>query len=243
MYYRWSEQSIRWFIDASAYTRFHQKAAEVIVPFMNAADTLCDVGCGLGSLDLALASHVKSITAIDLESRVLDVFKAGINKEGIQNIRVVCADMLEDILTEHDVFLMSLFGTESEMERCFLYCRKMLIRIVNATNAGNLYPAQYRKTVKRTITIMDGWLKEKGLSYEKIETAFEFGQPLRSEQDARDFILYNAPEASSHEITQFLYSHAQYTGNSSFPIYLPNQKKIGIYIIKLTPNSRNHFLL
>jgi len=67
MLFGWDEQTIRWFLDASAYTDFHQTLARKITPYLDPGDTLCDLGCGLGRLDLELAPHVMCLTAVDID--------------------------------------------------------------------------------------------------------------------------------------------------------------------------------
>ena len=71
MGYMWTRQSIKWFMDASDYTGYHKNLADKIIPFLDEDHTLCDVGCGLGCLDIFLASEVARITAIDSNAEVM----------------------------------------------------------------------------------------------------------------------------------------------------------------------------
>jgi len=232
MTYKWTNQSIRWFTDASEYTNFHKNLVTKIIPYVKPKDTLCDVGCGLGRLDIYLASHVSQITAIDSEVKVIEELNKKAEDMGICNLNAICSDASESA-TPHDVFLMSFFGYFDEMKKYFQRCNKKLIRITNLSDKGNLYPEIYRRKVKPSVPLLETQLKEQGLPYMLITDAIEFGQPLRSEDDAKNFVLYNAPDATPNEINQFLKTHGQNTGRPDFPIYIPNKKKIGIFIIDM----------
>lgn len=227
---RWTTQSIQWFLDASAYTQFHEKLAQVIAPYLDPADTLCDIGCGLGRLTMALSPYVATTTAIDINAQTIEHLESQCALRGISNLNPICGDVA-DHLSIHEVFLMSFFGRDGEMERTFPYCNKKVIRVVNASNSGNLYPDKYRKTSKSTIAFMETHLDTLGLSYIGKRFEFEFGQPLRSENEAIAFLRHHAHEASEKELYDFLEERALYTEDPSYPIYIPNKKGIGVFII------------
>jgi SAM-dependent methyltransferase len=228
--YIWTKQGIRWFKDASNYTGYHKNLADKITPYLNKEDTLCDVGCGLGCLDIFLASKVSQITAIDSNAEVIKELKKSVREKDIHNINAVCADA-ENASAAHDIFLMSFFGHCDEIKKYFKYCRKKLIYITNLSNKSNFYPKIYRSIDKPSISIIKKVLNEEQISYELFTDSIEFGQPFRSEEDARDFVLHNAPDAKLDEVEQFLKNRAQNTGRRDFPIYIPNKKQIEIFII------------
>ncbi|MCL1917751.1 MAG: tRNA (guanine-N(7)-)-methyltransferase [Peptococcaceae bacterium] len=231
MRFLWNEQSIQWFLDASAYTGFHHQLAMRIVPYLEADDTLCDIGCGLGRLDLELAPHVSSLTAVDVDEKVIVKLQRDVILSGFQNLHARCTDATE-VKGLFDVVLMSFFGgSGSGMEDSYRLCCRRLVRVVNAENKGNLYPGSHRKTVKKTIPIVQQELSDQGYRYELVTDTIEFGQPLRSWQDAEQFVLYNAPEATDKEVNDFLHENAERTKQDEFPIYLPNPKDVGIFVI------------
>lgn len=232
MQFRWSPQSIAWFRDASNYTAFHKKLAQHIANRLSKEDTICDFGCGLGRLDLALSPYVSSITAVDIEPKVVDALAQDIETFGISNIHPLCRDSAS-VDQQFDVGIMSFFGKSGHDMLCYRKrCRKKLIRIVNAKSRSHLYPQSYRKTEKDTIPIVKNELTSKGIPFECIDVSIEFGQPFRSQTSAEDFILNHAPEASIQEVQDFLAEHATMTGREDFPIYLPNQKQLGIFVIE-----------
>ena len=71
----------------------------------------------------------------------------------------------------------------------------------------------------------------KKLKYSLELDSIEFGQPLRSQRDAELFVLQNAPKADAEEISNFLDKNLVSTRRDDFPLYLPNKKELGIFII------------
>ena len=237
MRFLWNEQSIRWFLDASVCTGFHQQLAMRMAPYLEPNDTLCDVGCGLGRLDLALAPHVSELTAIDVDESVIAKLRQDVTAAGIQNLHARCADATE-LKDPFDVIVMSFFGGSGiGMDEYLRLCRRGFIRIVNAENKGNLYPGSHRRTVKETIASVRQELSGQDCRYELVADTIEFGQPLRSWRDAEQFVLCNAPEATDREVNDFLCENARHTGRDDFPIYLPNPKDIGIFVIMREGNN------
>ena len=234
MSFFWTQQSIRWHLDASTYTGFYKKVAKRIVPYLKPSDTLCDAGCGLGSLDLELAPYVLNLTAIDIDPRVIDQLRQEAALKGLENLHAMCGDAT--LLKRHfDIVLMSFFGkSEDGLKAYYQLCRRKLIRIVNAENRGNLYPNHHRQTTKDTIPIVQKDLVDQGFEFELIIDSIEFGQPLRSWHDGEDFIFHHAPAASAKEVNDFLHENIISTNQEDFPFYLPNMKRIGIFIIDIS---------
>ncbi|MCL1791139.1 MAG: methyltransferase domain-containing protein [Peptococcaceae bacterium] len=231
MHFLWNDQSIQWFLEASAYTGFHQRLAKRLVPFLRADDTLCDMGCGLGRLDLEIAPYVARLAAVDINEKVIAKLQSDVILSGVQNLQAFCADITE-MKESFDVVVMSFFGGSGYgMDGYLARCRRRLIRIVNAENKGSLYPGSHRRTVKETIPTVKQELLDQGCRFELVTDSIEFGQPLRSMEEAKGFVLWNAPGASEEEVKEFLRENAEHTGRKDFPIYLPNPKKIGVFVI------------
>ena len=226
---KWEGQTIQWFLDAGAYTGFHRKLAQRIIPYLKPEDSLCDAGCGIGRLDLELAPYVSGITAVDINENAIDVLRRDAAALGLHNLRAEIRDA-EDLTEPFDVVLLSFFG-QSNMFEFMKLCRRRLIRIVDACNVSKLYPERYKEYMKDTVPVVAGQLEAKGISYKLESAALEFGQPLRSLQDAEAYVVNNAPEAGSSEVSEFLSENLAQTGRDDFPFYLPNKKELGIFII------------
>ena len=229
MLFQWDESRIRWFLAASDYTGFHKKLSEKIIPHIEPGSTLCDAGCGLGRLDLELAAYVKRLTAVDINENVIDALRRDAEKLGLQNLHARAGDA-SSMTETFDIVLMSFFG-KSGVENYLKLCRRKLVRIVNADNKSSLYPESHRSIEKDTVPIVQKELEDLRIAYKLELYSMEFGQPFRSRRDAEQFVQNNAPKATEAEISSFLNDRITLTGRSDFPLYLPNRKELGIFII------------
>ncbi len=73
--------------------------------------TVLDVGCGAGTLAVPLASRVKSVTAMDISDKMLELLAARCKELGIGNVNPVLAGWDDDWQSagvgEHDVVIAS----------------------------------------------------------------------------------------------------------------------------------------
>lgn len=229
----WNEQTIRWFLDASAYTGFHKALAKMILPHLRPEDTLCDAGCGLGRLDLELAPHVTAIKAIDMNAQATGVLAIDAQSLGFDNLRVVTGDAM-DQSEPFDILLISFFGKSNLLDLRRLHRRK-IIRVVSADKPSSLYPERFRCKEKETVRSVCGQLDALGAQYILELGAAEFGQPLRTRSDAELYVLQNAPAAAPDEVDEFLNECLKPTSREDFPYYLPFKKEFGIFIFDCTP--------
>ena len=58
----WNDTTIKSFVSASEYTGFHEELANQIRPYIKNSKTLCDIGCGLGLIDMHLSKDLDYIT-------------------------------------------------------------------------------------------------------------------------------------------------------------------------------------
>lgn len=231
MPFHWSAQSIDWFQAAGDFTGYHKELAALLASYFALGDSLCDVGCGLGMLDLELAHLVSRIEAIDTDPAVIRVLQERLDARQIRNVHAVCGDAGK-LEGRYDTLIMSFYGGPDDILHFLPYCGKRLIHIVNQENAGALYPSQHRRTSKKTAPEVETELKVHGLRYECLTARIEFGQPLRSRDDGLRFVRHHAPNATPEEIDAFLAERLRSTDHRDFPLYLPNFKNIAIFIIE-----------
>jgi len=192
-------------------------------------DKLCDVGCGLGRLDFEIAPFVSEIFAIDMSENAIKLLKAEVDRTGVTNLHARHGDAtaLDDTF---DVILMSLYGA-IDAQYYINHCRRKIIRITGAGTHSGLYPARHRRNTKNAVPIVQKELAKLGVTFDLDLCSFEFGQPLKTWENAVQFVLSNAPEADTDEINEFLNEKITHTGRVDFPYYLPYQKELGIFII------------
>ena len=225
----WDDQTSERFIDASAYTGFHKALAQKLLPYVAREYTVCDIGCGLGRLDIELSPYVSEIMALDISEYALSMLKRDAGRAGANNISIHRgeAEALEGC---YDIVLMSLFG-ETDTQEILRHCKRSFIRIVSASTKSGLYPERHRREVKNAVPVVSRQLNALGIDFRVEYCSFEFGQPLKTRQDAEQFVLSNAPEATAGEIVDFLDANMERTGRGDFPFYLPYQKELGIFVI------------
>jgi len=216
-------------LDASAYLGFHKSLAEMIIPYLEPDDTLCDMGCGLGRLDLELARHVSRLTAVDINENVIELLRRDAELAGLRNFSAECGDA-ETFRGSFDVLLTSFFG-QADTQGFLRLCKRRLIRVVHRNNKDRLYPGQPRYAKKDTVETVQRKLRDMGIDFMLETASLEFGQPLKSWRDAVLFVQNNAPDAGEDEIDMFLRENAVQTGWDEFPFYLPNPKEFGIFVI------------
>ena len=228
MAFTWNKKSIEWYLDASSYGDFQTRLAGKIAPYIQKEDTVCDLGCGLGRLDLLLAPAASHITCVDVDKTVLDILENDATQQ--PNLSVRCCDV-HDIRDKFDVVLMAFFGYPPQlMMECRKLAKKRMIRVVHTSSHVSLRPGAHSKK-RETVQEISDFLDRAGCTYEVIQDAFEFGQPLVSKDDARDFVKGKYDTLSDHEIDRCLKAHLMETGREDFPFYLPQKKDLGIFII------------
>lgn len=229
MNFDWNPQTIRWYEEANDYSGFFRNVANLIAPLLLGYSTLCDIGCGLGLLDLELSPSIGSITCIDINQAALEALQKNIIARKISNIEPRLMDC-RDLKGDWDVICVSFFGSR-EIEEFLPHCRK-LIAVVGKRQQTELYPQKYRKFHKNTAENVEEVLKEKGMDYLLTEAAFEFGQPFHSRADAENFIRTHCPAISPEDLSGFLAESLQETGELQFPWAIPRLKSFGVFEIK-----------
>ena len=73
--YQWTQDSIRFRIDAAETTKFDDTIIAQILPDIPRNAHVCDAGCGLGYTSLALARHCARVTAVDTSGVALNVLR------------------------------------------------------------------------------------------------------------------------------------------------------------------------
>lgn len=231
MAFEWTEKRMQWYLDASRYSNFHRRMADIVRPHLGTGDCLCDFGCGLGQLDLLLAPFVRHITCVDIDAAVLARLYRQAAAAGISNIKTLCANAQ----TTHgmfDVGIMAFFGQPPQlMFDCLRKTSRALIRVANARPGGTaLQPGKYNKK-RETVDDISAALCAAGHSYKLVVERAEFGQPLQTIEEARAFMRCNNPAMRAPELDAFLSKHLVEVQRDGFRYFLPGEKEFGVFII------------
>lgn len=225
----WSPDIIRWYREASDYTGFFKNVAELITPKLEGYFTFCDIGCGLGLIDLELYNNIGSITCIDINEAVIEELKNSIDERKVNNIepRVMNSYGINE---SWDIIYIGFYGSSS-LERFLPHCKK-LIAVVCGDSNTELYPQKYKVFQKNNVDKAKEYLAAKRIPYSVEEVSFEFGQPLRSTEDAKSFVMSHCPKISQEDLTDFLLHRLVITSETRYPLFMPHTKTIGIFEIE-----------
>ncbi|MBO4831546.1 MAG: class I SAM-dependent methyltransferase [Oscillospiraceae bacterium] len=237
MYIKWNNDSVRWFCDASEYTGFNRRLAELILDHIDSRDTLADLGCGAGLIDMELAPRIGHITCVDIDEYAVRSVTALAERCGIGNITAVCADAAT-IDGQWDTVLALFHGRiETFLSKYFDMARETFIAVVRGNPLRiDQIPEEilhlYR-TVEQTSEILD----KLGMRYELIRGSLEYGQPFRSREDAELYARAYRKCRDGESMDACLARTLTQTEDPEFPLYMPYEKKFGMYIIKKADNT------
>lgn len=227
----WNERSVRWFQNASRCTGFHDWLAGALLERIPRRDTLCDVGCGAGLVDLILAPHFDRVTCVDRVPQAVEAVKQQAAALGLRNLTALCLE--GERLTGRWQTVVALFhGGREALPHYFSLAEDQLILVTHGSASGSFGPAG-RRDVKHIHTgLMAQWLEQLGLAYDLEEACREYGQPFSDLEDARDFLRAYAAPMEPEELEGYLRERLEKTGDPAFPYYLPNEKKLGIFTVR-----------
>ena len=91
--FQWNEEMVRFMRDASEYSDYHRRLVQWMLPDLHPGDHICDAGCGLGYLSLALSPYVRRVTAADRSQEALSVLRENCTRRAVQNIDIRSGDI------------------------------------------------------------------------------------------------------------------------------------------------------
>lgn len=226
---KWNKDTIRWYINANEYTGFFKNIADIVGPMLSGYRTLCDMGCGLGLVDLELHDKIERIDCIDINDAVIGKLRETIASRGIDNIFPRLEDC-ESISETWDVIYMSFFGSR-ELDKYLPMCKK-LIAVVGKKADTEIFPSKYRRMEKNTVEEVENYLKGRNIKYNVLHREFEFGQPFESMDEAVSFIKSLSGEATSEEIGAFLKNRLVAVSHPEYKLFMPRKKPVGIFELR-----------
>lgn len=171
MKFSWDSSTIKRYQDANEYTGFFKNVADLIAPKLKGYSTFCDIGCGLGLIDIELSSCIQNITCIDISENAINFLNEKIKNKEITNIKTRLMNCHE-IDETWDVIYISFFGYKS-IEKFLPYC-KQLFAVVNINETESTLK-KYMKFNKGTCKEVEQELKYEGIEYQLTEVSLEFG--------------------------------------------------------------------
>lgn len=230
----WYDDMIRFMRDASEYGTYNADLAKIIAPWLSNEMHICDAGCGLGYLSLALSPYVKNVSSVEINPNALAVLKDNCRSLGINNITPLCGSIQEIYPeTKYDAMVFCFFGGIDEIleitkEQC---CGDIFIITRTYTT--------HRFSVGKHPTNGYGWagaretLSINAIPFEEMTFELEFGQPFRSMADAKRFFeIYSKDEDKSFITDEFLLNKVKSINHQIFSLYMPHLRNLGILRFK-----------
>ena len=227
--YRWEADMVRFMRDASEYGDYNRRLAGMIAPRLPENCHICDAGCGLGYLSLALAPYAAQVTAVDRNPDALQVLRENCEARRISNVRIRCGD----------ISAMPSERPFDSMAFCFFGHIEEILSIAKKQCRGTVFAIKKNYTDHRfSVGVHKGgddsydravqYLREQDIPCEATTLELEFGQPFRSFEDARRFFVTYSHDGDPDLITTaFLEKKLRETGEPEFPYYLPHKRKLG----------------
>lgn len=229
MRFEWNAQTIQWYQAANAYSGFYHKLAGLIAPKLEGCTSFCDIGCGLGLIDLELSHLFNRITCIDISREAIAALEKSLHERKISNVETRLADY-RDTEESWDVIHVSFFGSR-ELTELLSRCRKLIAVVSGDTAATELYPGKYRSFQRHSAEEVEQELWDQGISFAVTHVTLDFSQPLMSMEEAGKFVRTHSPEINQPDLQEFLTRNLESTGQKDFPFLLPHRKPVSIFEI------------
>lgn len=233
----WNERSIRWFRNASKYTGYNKKLADILLQLIPSRKSLCDMGCGAGLIDFELAAHIEQITCMDISQQAIHAVEQQARKLGLANITAHCMDASKAEGQWETV--MALFhGGKEVFSKYFRLAQDQLILGTHGSLTGSFGPEGHKVMKCFDTNGVRDYLDSLGVKYHLQELELEYGQPLTDWQDAQEFVsAYTLPMEKS-ELDAYLEERLEKTDDERFPYYLPKKRAMGLFVIRREENAQ-----
>lgn len=226
----WTEDMVRFMKDASEYGTYNRELAALLRPDLNPASHICDAGCGLGYLSLALAPFVHHVTAVEMNSAANAVLKENCQKLGITNITPRLGAIAECPPEEkYDTMVFCFFGGIDEILSVSRQQCKGDVFIITRNYSNHRFSVGQYRTGTYGCGSSQQKLGELGIPYTQQLLELEFGQPFRSLGDARRFYESYSMDADKSVITDdFLRRKLRENNHPDFPWYMPHRRSLAV---------------
>lgn len=226
----WEADMVRFMKDASEYGNYHQTLAEILAPHLDRDTHICDAGCGLGYLALALAPYAGRVTGAERNPDAAAVLEENCRRLGITNVTARCGPIeAMDPETPYDAMVFCFFGHIGEiLDISRRQCRGRVF-IITRNYTTHRFSVGSHRTGSYGYRSSHDTLTALGIPFTETTMELEFGQPFRCFADARRFFETYSKDADKAVITDaFLRDKLVPTGSAKFPWYLPHRRKLAL---------------
>ena len=227
--FQWTDESIDWWKRAVPYSDYYKILIRIFREYLSRDETIFDIGCGLGNVSLELSPFVRRIKGFDINERVLNEFKKEIQRRGIDNISVSSEKWEKFKEPKCDTVIACSFGIMKNDLNSFLKIARKQVLVVRGRKEDPGMPVlpqgkEYRAGEE------EKYLQEQKIPYYKRIVYAEFGQPLRSREEAVEFVRFYGMN-DEEKINAFLDNKLITLQQGRDRYFLPNRKEVVIFVI------------
>lgn len=234
--YRWTKESIRFRTDAANELHYDETIAAQIAPYLDRHAHVCDAGCGLGYLGLALADRCARVTAVDVSGAALAVLQTNAAARNMTNLEVIEGDLF-GMRPEprYDAMVFCFFGRVDEvLAAAKAQCGGTVFLVKKNWNSHRFTLGEtplrrftYRQTLRE--------LKERGVRYQTETFSLEMGQPFRTLEDAQLFFeTYRQEDDTEEVLPERVRGLLEQRDSAEFPLYFPSNRELGLIRIDVS---------
>lgn len=230
--FEWTEESIRFRVDAAEQVGFDAAIAARILPRLPGNAHVCDAGCGLGYLSIALAAHCRAVTAVDTSGAALAVLRENAERRRVGNLCIREGDLFSMQPEEpYDAMVFCFFGQIGETLRAIrAQCSGRAV-LVKRDHAARRFSLTARPARRLNFHAACDALAELGVPFSTETFSVEMGQPFRSLADAERFFALFDAEGGKPEPGR-LRERLRETGEPEFPYYFPAERSLGLIVLE-----------
>ena len=232
---QWNDQEIKWFHNASEYTDYNTKLANLILCHAKVGGTLCDIGCGAGLVDLIMAPHFEHITCVDIGEKAIESIQNDVKEMEISNITALC-QRGETLQGQWDNVITIFHGSSDVFQKYFQYATDRMI-IISHDKKSERFGHKDKHNHFYNASGTKEALDKMGIKYDMINTEIEHGQPFVDLEDAKNFFEHYVKFDTEEETLKYMKEHLVETGDAKYPYYQPKKKKFGMFVIRRSQNE------
>ena len=221
--FEWTPEMIRFMQDAQEHTDYFQKLAQRLSERFPADAHVCDAGCGLGALSIALLPYAQKVTAIDVSAYAIAALKARNSQ-----VEAILGNMNDHLPQEpYDVMIFCFFGSTAEILRWAKRQCRGVIQMVKKDWDYHRFSLEKHKLERFSCKEAERELSSLGIPFSVERMEMEFGQPLRSLEDASRFFSIYSKDNVPPDLDA-VRARLKEDPKGQFPYYLPSRKHIGV---------------
>lgn len=221
----WTPGMVRFMADAIRVNGSCAAMAAALSQVLPPGARVCDAGCGLGGLSLALAPYCGAVVAADLSAEAIRHLEAQPLPPNVEPRR---CDVLADTPDEpYDAMVFCFFGRTDEILSAARRQCTGTVAVLKRCGRGHRF-SRGKDRPRQGFEELCRELEEKGIPYQSRVLKLDMGQPFRSLEDAAVFFRTHSRDDPAELTPEALQSRLQRRDDPEFPWYFPVNEPIGL---------------